>query len=110
MMRLRVRYLAALESRPWKMGEGANVREGTTHRISIMMEATGETVALKIPQTFHDAATANNLSFGDVLDIVFAPKVVLSVVNDRAVQELKMLPDTFEFVQTAIQSLSSAAD
>lgn len=103
-MKMKVRFLSRKEPMEWEM-EG---RKGKTYRIGIMTEEGGDAGTLKVSEAFYMSVLENGLSFGDVVNVVFVPRFVLNVVNGRAVQELKIIPDSFEFVAT--NAAAEAAD
>lgn len=90
--KLRVYFVAAQDPVDWEF----DGRKGTTYRITVILAGTKKPADLKASAELFAAVA--ELGMMDAIELVFEPKVVLSVVNGRAVQELKFVPDTFEYV------------
>lgn len=102
-MKLRAVFLGKKEPLDWEIAqEDGTKRKGQTHRIQIMLE-NADTVLLKVPEDFYRGIVENGISFGNVVDIVFEPRVVLDVNRrGRAEQNLKILPASFEYAAASM--------
>lgn len=107
-MKLRVAFLSLREPADWTLDEGKSTeRKGQTFKVSVMVEESGDPVTLKVSKDFHEAVRQNGLTFGNVLDVVFVPRVVLDVNrNGRPEQVLKIVPDRYEWVGKSFEDIA----
>jgi hypothetical protein len=94
-MKLNAKFLSRPKPVEWEF----DGKKGKTYRINLMIDESEELAPLKVSEEFYMAIAENALVFGDMIAIKFAPKMVLSVQNGRAVQDLKIIPDSFEILE-----------
>lgn len=97
-MKLRVAFLARKEPNEWAI----DGRTGTTFYASVLLD-NGDPVTLKVSKEFDDAVLRSGLKLGNVLDIVFEPRVLLqNNANGRPEQVLKITPARFEYIAASV--------